>query len=159
MMETKYEVGDRVRVREDLIVGKIYSMELCENIRDSFVSSMEDATGMTATIKEITESGKYVIDISEYYWTDGMLEPIEQNKPEFKVGDIVRVIGDKIYRHHLKIGSYGFVQDIKDFDARGFYDVEVQGVHRECSERVISQTLASCDLERVDLSLALRKQR
>ena len=74
----KFKVGDKVRVREDLIVGKGYGWF-------SFVKTMEEHLGEVATIQGIDPQTKtYGIeeDDGEAYWTDEMLEPIEDTHKE-----------------------------------------------------------------------------
>ena len=63
----KYKIGDKVRVREDLIAEKQYG-------KDFFVSEMNPFKGQIVTIK-IVKDGGYVIeeDSGEWYWTEGML--------------------------------------------------------------------------------------
>ena len=63
----KYKVGDKVRVREDLIAEKQYG-------KDFFVSEMNPFKGQIVTIK-IVKDGGYVTeeDSGEWYWTEGML--------------------------------------------------------------------------------------
>lgn len=80
-LEFKYKVGDKVRVREDLIVGNNYSHAegtLRENVYDVVVSPMGDLRGKEATITEVDAwgNGKYSISGSEHNWTDGMLEAV-----------------------------------------------------------------------------------
>ena len=62
----KYKIGDKVRVREDLIAEKQYG-------KDFFVSEMNPFKGQIVTIK-IVKDGGYVIeeDSGEWYWTEGM---------------------------------------------------------------------------------------
>ena len=64
----KYKVGDKVKIREDLIVGNDYGS-------DGFVEEMEQYKGKTATITGAFMS-KYDIDIDDgdWSWTDEMLE-------------------------------------------------------------------------------------
>lgn len=75
----KYKVGDKVRVRKDLVVYKKYGS-------DTFVSDMISFKGKQVTIKKVNDE-KYQIeeDDSMWNWTDEMLEPVE----EFNVGDVV----------------------------------------------------------------------
>lgn len=64
----KYKVGDKVKIREDLVVDEIYG-------DDSFAEEMERYKGKTATITDVY-CGKYEIDIDDgdWCWTDEMLE-------------------------------------------------------------------------------------
>ena len=70
----KYKVGDKVRVRTDLIVDKIYGAE-------KFISLMCEFKGRICTIKEFC--GKcYLLeeDDDEWYWSDEMLEDVSNNE-------------------------------------------------------------------------------
>lgn len=64
----KYKVGDKVKIREDLIVGNEYGA-------DDFAEEMELYKGGIATITDIYNN-KYFIDVDdgEWYWTDEMFE-------------------------------------------------------------------------------------
>jgi hypothetical protein len=74
----KYKVGDKVRVRSNLIVGKAYFMEDGKT-RDSFVDSMRALCGNIVTIAG-TSGGKYRIEECGHNWTDEMLEPVNNQK-------------------------------------------------------------------------------
>src|SRR5699024_7230751 len=72
LMNTKFKVGDEVRVREDLISGVDYGSF-------PFVNSMKEYRGEVVTIHEVNpRATAYEIaeDGGEAYWTDEMLEPI-----------------------------------------------------------------------------------
>lgn len=66
----KYKVGDKVKIREDLIVGNEYGA-------DDFAEEMELYKGGIATITDIYNN-KYFIDVDdgEWHWTDEMFEDI-----------------------------------------------------------------------------------
>lgn len=75
----KYKVGDKVKVRKDLVLGKNYSGW-------NFVNSMAKFMGKTVTIKEFSSlSGTYRIeeDIGLHGWGVDMFEDIK-NKEESK---------------------------------------------------------------------------
>ena len=70
----KYKVGDKVRVREDLIVDQWYG-------EDVFASGMVSFKGKIVTISNI-ESGFYILkeDSSRWSWTDEMFsEKVSQD--------------------------------------------------------------------------------
>jgi hypothetical protein len=75
----KYKVGDKVKIREDLIVDNDYGS-------DGFVEEMAQYKGKTATITGAF-MGKYDIDIDDgdWSWTDEMLEDY---KSKYIVGDM-----------------------------------------------------------------------
>lgn len=80
MMKTKYKVGDKVRVRKDLIAYTRYSMENDRGNNNSFVGSMKDLLGKVVTIKEYSCNGQYILceDPRRFSWTDEMFEPINK---------------------------------------------------------------------------------
>ena len=65
----RYKVGDKVRVKEDLEVGKLYGV--CY-----FFSDMDLLKGKIVTI-EHTYEDKYLIKGSNHYWTDEMFEDVD----------------------------------------------------------------------------------
>lgn len=66
----KYKVGDKVRVRKDLVVGKRYGCYPA-------VSKMVEKSGKIATIRTV-HSDFYEIYKDVYSWTDEMIEPVEE---------------------------------------------------------------------------------
>ena len=66
----KYKVGDKVRVRKDLVVGKRYGCYPA-------VSKMVEKSGKLATIRTV-HSDFYEIYKDVYSWTDEMFEPVEE---------------------------------------------------------------------------------
>ena len=70
---TEFKVGDKVRVREDLIPGEVYG-----NV--GFVSSMKNMCGKIVTIKGfyLNYCNMYLKEIG-YLWSPEMLEPVEDN--------------------------------------------------------------------------------
>lgn len=65
----KYKKGDKVKIREDLEVGKEYSD--C-----TFIVDMEKYKGAIATINYCYDDGSYDIDLDggAWFWTDDMFE-------------------------------------------------------------------------------------
>ena len=63
----KYNIGDKVRVRNDLVVGKEYGLY-------SFSEPMTKYIGDVLTISGITPYG-YQVRENKFGWTDEMLEP------------------------------------------------------------------------------------
>ena len=70
----KYKVGDKVKVRSDLRVGKSYG-------EHAFVHDMFKFMGKIVTIESVWEQG-YRIEEDAYWWTDEMLEPVEEMSAE-----------------------------------------------------------------------------
>ena len=76
-MRMKYNIGDVVRVKEDLVVGRRYCMEDGDGI-DSFVSGMAKYAGSNLVVASYN-GGKYRLNKANgnptgWFWTDGMLE-------------------------------------------------------------------------------------
>lgn len=77
-----FNIGDKVKIREDLIIGAVYGKCYWDN-------KMEQYKGMTGTIQTADENGeKYKILINNekesliWYWTDEMLEPYKETNIE-----------------------------------------------------------------------------
>ena len=92
----KYKVGDKVRVRRDLEVGKDYG-------KRAVVPEMANLAGMIATIKSVgRDYYELEEDIYLFDWTDEMIEGLwEENKPKLKLIDIL----NKIANGELKEGT------------------------------------------------------
>lgn len=67
----KYAVGDKVRVRKDLVADRVYGYVV-------FRDDMEKYCGKTMTVDKIINTGKYKLkDASHWIWTDEMLEDVK----------------------------------------------------------------------------------
>lgn len=75
----KYKVGDKVRIRKDLKVGKIYG-------EDVFIEDMKCMLGKTATITEIYCEGKKfsIKELGFWSWTPEMVEEVRADKLIFR---------------------------------------------------------------------------
>jgi hypothetical protein len=89
----KYKVGDKVRIREDLKVGKMYGDWDCSE-------DMAQCGGKIATIVRCCDDF-YKIDLEDnfYNWTDEMFEEEYEHASKFNVDDKVRV------RRDLHVGN------------------------------------------------------
>lgn len=77
----KYKIGDKVKVREDLIVGEYYNEEM-------FVKEMEKYCGKVLTISKIVPP-RYAYRVKEvgWNWTNEMFEGLD--KPEKFTSEVV----------------------------------------------------------------------
>jgi hypothetical protein len=72
----KYKVGDKVRVRKDLEVGKDYG-------KRAVVPEMTNLAGMISTIKSVgRDYYELEEDIDLFDWTDEMIEGLYINKED-----------------------------------------------------------------------------
>lgn len=72
----KYKVGDKVRIREDLVTGGNYGGYVA-------VDDMTDMCGSVVTIEDVDKSGYGIKeDPKGYTWTDEMFEPVEEMSVE-----------------------------------------------------------------------------
>lgn len=72
----KYKVGDRVRIREDLVTGGNYGGSVAED-------DMIDMGGSVVTIERVGSIGYYIEeDPDGYCWTDEMFDPVEEMSAE-----------------------------------------------------------------------------
>ena len=67
----KYKVGDKVRVRKDLVPNSEYGGVCYVEFMDKFKDKECVITNMDDT--------SYRINNSEFWWTDEMLEPVNEN--------------------------------------------------------------------------------
>ena len=81
----KYKVGDKVRIREDLVMGGNYGGSVA-------VDDMTDMAGSVVTIERVGEVFGYYIeeDPDDYCWTDEMLEPVE----EISAAEAIKLFGE-----------------------------------------------------------------
>ena len=66
----QYKVGDKVRVRKDLKPGNFYG-------KDYYISSMDKFKDKECVITNMDDTS-YRINNSEFWWTDEMLEPVNE---------------------------------------------------------------------------------
>ena len=79
---SKFKVGDKVRVKTDLIKGKRYG-----NL--TFWSGlMSKHKGLVSTVKRVTEHGEYFLS-NGFYWNDEMLEPADSKIVRMADGTII----------------------------------------------------------------------
>lgn len=83
----KYAPGDRVLVRDDLVLHHTYDMDGCD-IRDSVVEPMMHWKGQIVTIRSVT-CGKYTIAENGHWWTDGMFAGLERECALPDVSDLI----------------------------------------------------------------------
>lgn len=80
---SKFKIGEKVKVREDLIDGKLYGDAY-------FAMSMRQFKGIETEIALIYYHGGYDLKgCAGYVFTDEMLEPVRK---EFGIGDTVRIV-------------------------------------------------------------------
>jgi hypothetical protein len=104
--ETKYKVGDKVRVRTDLVEYGTYGGV-------TYVDEMGKWAGDVVTISRINENGHYEIaedkedeDSDKWTWSDEMFEDVPM---KYKIGDRVRVRKDLV--HGKAYGGQTFYMD------------------------------------------------
>lgn len=107
----KFKVGDKVRVRKDLLVDTFYD-DGCK-----FTSDMENTLGKVGKIVSNVGLIRYMVKFGsdDYYhsycYSNSMLEPI--NEEEFKVGDKIRVREDLLIDSFYDDGCK-FISSMKD---------------------------------------------
>lgn len=114
----KYEVGDKVKIREDLVPEIMYGKE-------KFTSRMKEYCGHEATILDAfyrNGGDLYLIDIDDkcWYWTNEMFEDVDKHISKFNVGDKVRL------RRDLKVGER--------YSGLTLYD----NMYKECCDKVMT---------------------
>lgn len=118
----KYKVGDKVRVREDLIVDRIYG-------EDCFVSGMVIMKGKEVTIDAVHDDvKKYHIKECGFSWTEEMFEDI---RPSLK-GKIVEVAAGYTYymlTEAMGVRETGHAGNIRWTSKTGFRPVKIWEVN------------------------------
>lgn len=86
VMERKFVAGDRVRIKPDLKVGRIPKKDVRVN------SDMQTYAGQEGTVTKVYDEIRYKLDIDNetWYWTDEMLNPVN----DLKIGDFVTIRPD-----------------------------------------------------------------
>lgn len=81
----KYKVGDKVRVRDDLVVDEKYG-----DLR--LTKSMERFKGQIVTIEEVREEDRTRYNLKEdddkFWWSTEMLEPIEEKSKKMNIEEL-----------------------------------------------------------------------
>ena len=81
----KFKVGDKVKLKEDLEVGKKYGGMI-------FLDGMKYLKGKEVTIEGITSQGNYVFEESYFYYSKEMLEKADDRSLLKSVMIILKVI-------------------------------------------------------------------
>ena len=84
----KYKIGDKVKIREDLVAGEMYGT------LSLFSGKMEEIRGRTYIVNNISNSGNYILDRCGFFISEKMIEGLAEdiNKKEkcmkdFKIVD------------------------------------------------------------------------
>lgn len=85
----KYKVGDKVRVRKDLEVGKRYGKLDC-------VHGHKEKCGKIFTIEYTDEYAYHLNDGDGYWWSDEMLEDVEDITILVKGNKVIAKMGNKV---------------------------------------------------------------
>lgn len=110
----KFKVGDQVKIREDLSLGKYYSVHLSR--------SMLSNKGKEAKITYISPDGNAChLDINgdDWWWSEGMLEPYTSKiaKKDLRDGDYcVFKNGDKAIKIGNYVGIYNAVVPLREYN-------------------------------------------
>lgn len=86
----KLKVGDKVRIRKDLEVGKVYGSDI-------FVAGMRIMLGKIVTIVSISDIGTFCINEFGHYWTPEMVEEVLPDKLIFNKNATILLKDGKKY--------------------------------------------------------------
>ena len=82
MSANKLKVGDKVKVRKDLVVDKYYDDVRCDSV-------MARMSGRVLVIDCIRDS-YYGVESHAFVWSDEMLEPAEKTLDNLYAGDFIK---------------------------------------------------------------------
>lgn len=86
----KYIIGDKVRIRKDLVVSEVYG-------EYRFVDSMKPYMGKTMTISHVNDYAYHLKeDSDEWNWTDEMFEDVEAINILVDGNKVIANRGDKV---------------------------------------------------------------
>ena len=79
----KFKVGDKVKLRDDLEVGRDYG-------GITFLRDMKDLQGKELTIDRISQQGNYILKEGRFYYSEEMLEKVNDTDDllEFALGKL-----------------------------------------------------------------------
>ena len=79
----KFKVGDKVKLRDDLEVGRDYG-------GITFLRDMKDLQGKELTIDRISRQGNYILKEGRFYYSEEMLEKVNDTDDllEFALGKL-----------------------------------------------------------------------
>jgi hypothetical protein len=111
----KFEVGERLRIKENLIINKLYHMSHDKSIFNIFSKRMSVLAGKEAMVMDIV-SGYYRLSVDRNnMYTDGMLDKMhdveadEEYKCVQEVEEIIkymsRLIPEQLINHALDTGD------------------------------------------------------
>ena len=82
---SKYKIGDKVKIREDLVVGKNYGKHM-------FINDMVEFKGTEVIISRMDYYNEgYILGGRGFIWTDEMIEGLVEDKPKYKIRDKIEI--------------------------------------------------------------------
>ena len=125
----KFKVGDKVKLRDDLEVGRDYG-------GITFLRDMKDLQGKELTIDRISRQGNYILKEGRYYYSEEMLEKVNDTDDllEFALSKL-NMTKEELRREHKKNKTEKqIVEDVekrcKDFESycssRGCGDCDIE---------------------------------
>lgn len=125
----KFEIGDRVKLRDDLEVGRDYG-------GITFLRDMKDLQGKELIIDNISRQGNYILKEGRFYYSEKMLEKVNDTDDllEFAL-DKLNMTKEELRREHKKSKTEKqIVEDVikrcEDFEnycsSRGCGDCDIE---------------------------------
>ena len=125
----KFKVGDKVKLRDDLEVGRDYG-------GITFLRDMKDLQGKELTIDRISQQGNYILKEGRFYYSEEMLEKVNDTDDllEFALGKL-NMTKEELRREYKKSKTEKqIVEDVikrcEDFESycssRGCGDCDIE---------------------------------
>ena len=126
---SKFQIGDKVKLRDDLEVGRDYG-------EITFLRDMKDLQGKELIIDNISRQGNYILKEGRFYYSEEMLEKVNDTDDllEFAL-DKLNMTKEELRREHKKSKTEKqIVEDVikrcEDFESycssRGCGDCDIE---------------------------------
>lgn len=129
LITSKYCIGDKVKVRNDLQNEVYYSSHgnLCGSVED-----MCKLRGKTVTISQVCGNGLYEIEEDDFIWADTMFEGYAY-RPKFEVGD--KVIGNNLANKFYGITTKGWIGTVTHVFEDGTFHADGFPLAENCFDK------------------------
>lgn len=140
----KFKVGDRVRVKKDLVPGDYHRPNICDGYL-YFSPNMSEYKGCIYIIESVDSKGDYTLEGVKYWlFCDAMLEPYDKfTKADLKDGMVVEYANGKrrLFCNGIFMGKWQY-SELREFDDN--LHCVVPGREKECTINKVYTSIGRC---------------